>query len=386
MVSKSLSENDPIALTQILVKIDSSNPGLSSTEGAGETEIAAYIAAWLKHHAIEVHWIEEVPGRPSVVGVVRGTGDGKSLMFNEHIDTATNTGYEGDPLSREIVDGGIQGRGSMDMKAGIAASMVALLKAKQAKLRGDVILAAVADEENLSIGTEQVLRAGWRADGAVVPEPTQHYVVLSHKGFVWVEIDILGVAAHGSRPAEGVDAIIKAGYFLTELEKYNQELVDGVKYPGLGTGTVHAGTIQGGEEPSSYSAKCTVTVERRTVPGEINEVVEQQLRNILDGLVSRIPDFKYDLRVGFSRSPFNCSQEDVFIVMALKSISKVIEEPVIRGETAWSDCALLSGVGIPTMAFGPRGAGLHGKKEYASVESIKEITGALTQIALDFCK
>jgi len=264
--------------------------------------------------------------------------------------------------------------------------MVALLKAKRANLRGDVILAAVSDEENLSIGTEQVLRAGWRADRAVVPEPTQHYVALSHKGFVWIEIDVLGVAAHGSRPAEGVDAIVKAGYFLTELEKYNQKLVDGVQYPGLGIGTVHAGTIEGGEEPSSYSAKCTITIERRTVPGETNEVVESQLRSILDALVSRVPDFKYDLRVGFSRSPFNCSQENPFIVTAMRSIGNVMDEPAVRGESAWSDCALLSEVGIPTMAFGPKCAGLHGQKEYVSVESIKVVTEALTEIALDFCQ
>lgn len=386
MVSGNLSEDDPVALTQILVKIDSSNPGLSSSEGAGEKEIAKYIAAWLQHYGIEVHWIEKVPGRPSVVGIVRGIGGGKSLMFNGHIDTVTNAGYEGDPLSGDIVDGMIQGRGSMDMKAGIAASMVVMLKAQQAKLRGDVISATVADEENLSIGTEQVLREGWRADGAVVPEPTQHFAVLSHKGFVWLDIDILGVAAHGSRPADGVDAIVKAGYFLTELEKYNQELANGFQYPGLGTGTVHAGTIRGGEEPSSYSAKCAITIERRTVPGETNEVIELQLRKILDGLVSRTPDFKYDLRVGFSRPPFNCSEDDPFIVTALKGIRKVMEDPVVRGESAWSDCALLSGAGIPTMAFGPKGAGLHGKKEHASVESIKEITDALTQIAIEFCK
>jgi len=118
MHSKDLSENDPIALTQILVRIDSSNPGLSSSSGAGEKEIAEYIAVWLKYHDIKVHWIEEVPGRPSVVGVVRGTGGGKSLMFNGHIDTVTNAGYEGGPLSGEIVDGVIQGRGSTDMKVG----------------------------------------------------------------------------------------------------------------------------------------------------------------------------------------------------------------------------------------------------------------------------
>jgi hypothetical protein len=239
-IPRDVSDEDPVTLTQVLTRIDSSNPGSSRTEGAGEKETAEYIASWLEHRDIEVNWIEEVPGRPSIVGVVRGTGGGKLLMLNGYIDTVTNIGYEGDPLSGDIVDGAIQGRGSMDMKSGVAASMVTLLKAKEAKLRGDVILAAVADEENLSIGVKQVLRAGWRADGAIVPEPTSHYVILAQKGWVWLEVDILGVAAHGSHPDEGVDSIFKAGYFVTELDRHGQELAKRPEeYPGLGTGTVH---------------------------------------------------------------------------------------------------------------------------------------------------
>jgi acetylornithine deacetylase/succinyl-diaminopimelate desuccinylase-like protein len=238
--------DDPILLTQALTRINSSNPGLSATHGAGEKEIATHSTTWLKHHSIETHWIEDTPGRPSIVGVVRGQGRGQSLMQNGHIDTVTLAGYEGDALSGEIDGDNIHGRGTMDMKAGVAASIVALKRAKRMGLRGDVILAAVADEENLSIGTEQVLKHGWMVDGAVVVELSDHDIVTAHKGFVWVEVNILGRAAHGSRPRDGIDSIVKAGHFLVELEKHAKELSRRIPHPELGTGITHASLIRGG--------------------------------------------------------------------------------------------------------------------------------------------
>lgn len=240
----------PVKLTQALVRIDSTNPGLSRSGGVGEGLIAEYIAAWLEHRDIEVHWLEETPGRPSVVGVVRGSGGGKSILLTGHIDTVTTAGYDGDPLSGTIQDGSLYGRGAFDMKAGIAAALIGLAHAKGSNLRGDVIFAGVADEENLSLGTEELLKAGRRADGAVVLEPTQLEVVLAHKGFVWFEVDILGLAAHGSRYDLGIDAICKAGYFLAELDTYSKEILKDDGHPQLGTGSCHASLVQGGEEPS----------------------------------------------------------------------------------------------------------------------------------------
>lgn len=382
-----VSISDPVLLTQQLVRIDSSNPGLSVAPGAGETAIATYIASWLQHRDFETHWLEKVPGRPSVVGVARGSGGGKSLMYNGHIDTVTLVGYEGDPLSGDIHDGKIHGRGAVDMKPGVAASMVALVRAKEANLRGDVVLAAVADEKNLSIGTEEVREAGWHADGAIISEPTNLDVVLSHKGFVWLEIDILGVASHGSRPDLGVDAITKAGYFLVELDKYSQKLMSGPKHGSLGTGTVHAGLIKGGEEQSSYPAKCTISVERRTVPGETDEVITSDMQKILSAIARTIPDFKSDVRVTFSRPPFQVSESDPFIATVLRTVEKTHgRKPVIRPEGAWTDCALLSEKGIPVLLYGVAGEGLHAKKEFATVESLEMVVQTLTGVAVEFCR
>ncbi|KAH6714622.1 tryptophan synthase beta subunit-like PLP-dependent enzyme [Leptodontidium sp. MPI-SDFR-AT-0119] len=286
--------SDPVTLAQALVRIDSTNLGLSKSGGAGETAIAEYITAWLSHRGIETHWLESTRGRPSVVGIIRGIGGGKALMLNGHIDTVTTAGYEGNPLSGVIHGGKIYGRGILDMKAGIAAALIALVAAKEANLRGDIIFAGVADEENLSLGTEEILAAGWTADGAIVMEPTMLDIVLSHKGFVWFKVDIYGRVAYGSLFDIGIDAICKAGYFLVELDKYNKSILDGKRDY----------LIQGGEEPSSYPAMCTVTIERRTVPGEAEETTLQELRSILERLTNTVPEFTYDIHTTFVRPAF----------------------------------------------------------------------------------
>ncbi|ETN43940.1 uncharacterized protein HMPREF1541_11071 [Cyphellophora europaea CBS 101466] len=381
---------DVVALTQALVQIDSSNPGLGTVGGPGETTIARYIKAWLDRHGIESHWIEPVAGRPSLVGVVRGSGGGQSLMLNGHTDTVTLLGYDGDPLSGEIMNGCLYGRGSADMKSGLAAAMIALVRAKELHLRGDVLLAAVADEEGPSIGTEQVIRAGWRADAAVVAEPTEMAIVNNHKGFVLFEVDIHGLASHGSRPDLGIDAIVKAGYFLVELGRLAHELrsrYDNQTEPETSAPNVHAGIIKGGEEISSYPARCTIGVERRTVAGETIDGVTAELETILKNLEATVPDFKYDLRVTISRPPYKISSSSDFVQQVLKHASEATgRDPTIKGETYWTDMALLSEAGIPGVIWGPTGYGLHSKKEWVEVDSVRQLTEAFTMLAADFCK
>lgn len=382
----SVSSDDPVDLCQTLVRINSASPTLGSVGGPGELAIARYIAAWLEHRDIEAHWIEPTQGRPSVVGVVRGSGGGKTLMFNGHVDTVTLMGYEGDPLSGTIKNGKLHGRGSSDMKSGLAAALVALARAKSAGLRGDIIMAAVADEEDSSIGTEDILKAGWTADAALVNEPTNLEITNAHRGFIWLEVDIHGVAYHGSRPDMGVDAISRAGYFLVELDRYGKRLLSGPKDPQVGPPSVHAGTIKGGEELSSYPAKCTVTVERRTIPGETVESVQREIEELLQNVVKDIPDLKYDLRVTFSRSPFSLSTEHPFAGLVKKHVSKALgEEAVIIGSPYWTDCALLADAGIPPLLWGAKGEGLHSKEEWVDVESIRTVSDTLLAIATEFC-
>ena len=384
---------DPIKLTQILTQIDSSNPDLSEDTGAGETAIADFLCGWLAHHEFEVHRLENTRGRPTIVGVARGSGGGRSLMLNGHVDTVTLAGYAGDPLSGDIKDGAVHGRGAFDMKAGVAASLVAALRARETqKLRGDIILALVADEENLSLGTIELLASGWRADAAVVSEPTEHGLMLAHKGFVWAHVDVQGKAGHGSRPDLCVDAILKAGHFLVALEKYGADLMAGKVggsplHPIVGAPTVHASLIKGGEELSSYPALCTVSVERRTVPGETPELVEEQLRTLLDGLATSVPDFRYTLRMGDCRAPYEIDEKHPFVQLFDTHARAVLgHKPTVISGTYWTDSALLSEKGIPTLLFGVQGEGAHAAQEFASARSIEQVTDVFTNVIAEFCQ
>lgn len=379
--------DDPVLLTQKLVQINSANPSMGSVPGPGETAIARYIATWFEHRDLECHWIEPTKGRPSVVGVMRGTGGGKSLMFNGHIDTVTLVGYDGYPLCGNIQDGKLYGRGAADMKCGVAAAMVALANSRHLGLRGDVIFAGVADEEDLSIGTEDVLRAGWRADGAIVNEPTNLCIVNAHKGFVWLEVTIYGIAAHGSRADLGVDAISKAGHFLAELDRYSQQLRSSDSGSLASTPTIHASLIKGGEEASSYPATCCITLECRTLAGQTASSVEREIREMLVKIQKNVADFSFDVKAKAERPAFEISRDDPFCQLVREEVGAAMgTSPTVCTESYWTDCALLAAEGIPSLLWGPIGEGLHAKEEWADVKSIKTVTSALTSMAAKFCK
>ena len=376
---------DVVSLTQALIHIDSSNPGMEA--GVGESKIANFVLNWFEQKGIETHWIEPVQGRPSVVAIVRGSGSGKSLMFNGHLDTVTLTTYDGDALSGDLRNGNIYGRGAADMKSGLAAAMMALAAAKEAPLRGDVILTAVADEEMESFGTEQVLQAGFRADAAIVAEPTEMAIINSHKGLAIFYVDIEGRAAHGSRPDMGVDAIYKAGYFLVEIDRLSDRLQsqEGIK-DRLHAPNIHAGIIKGGAEVSSYPASCTISIERRTVAGETLESIRAELLQILDKLLTSVSDFKFSLHTSFFRAPFGISASHPFVETVATHAAKCTgSEPKIHGETYWTDMALLAEAGIPGVIWGPNGYGLHAKTEWVEVGSLRKLTDAYREIAMDFC-
>lgn len=386
-VPRSVSTDDPIELTQALVQINSASPTLGSVGGPGETEVARFVTAWLEHRDIETHCIEPTRGRPSVIGITHGSGGGKSLMFNGHLDTVTLMGYDGDPLAGAIEDGKLYGRGAADMKCGLAAGMVALARAKELGLRGDVILAAVADEEDTSIGTEQVLQAGWRADAALVNEPTNMEINNAHRGFVWLKVRVHGVAYHGSRPDLGVDAISKAGYFLVELDRYAENLLRGPGHPAAGHPSVHASLIKGGEELSSYPAECTIDIERRTIPGETPESVRQEIEELLERVRQTVSGFKYSIEVTFHRPPFELPVQHEFAKLFAEVASEVLGKDIVpKSAPFWTDCALLFDAGIPCLLWGPKGDGLHSKCEWVDVESIKKVTDGLVLAATRFCK
>lgn len=386
---KDVSADAAVELTQSLTRINSTNLTLSVSDGVGECEIVDYLTAWFAHRDIEYHRIESVAGRPSIVGIIRGSGGGQSLMFNGHVDTVSLSSYEKGPLSGLIgeKDGKqvVFGRGSLDMKGGLSAALAALsaVKASGSTLHGDVIVAAVSDEEDASQGTRDLIAAGWRADAAIVAEPTMGAIATAHKGFFWIEIDILGVAAHGSNPAAGQDAILHAGWFLRELEQYQAQLpVDET----LGQASLHCGLIQGGEEASSYPGKCTITVEFRTVPSQTEEKVLGDLSAMLSSITEQNPQFRYnEPRITLSRPAHKLAVDHPLIEKTAGCAAAAGSRPPIVSVPFWCDAALLGEVGIPSIVFGPSGAGLHSKEEWVEVESLKYMERAYTQLVYEWC-
>jgi acetylornithine deacetylase len=357
-------------LAAALIRIDSVNPALIAG-AAGEAEAAEFVAGWLNRAGLEVEVLEPVPGRPSVVAIARGTGGGRSLLLNAHLDTVGTNAMEA-PFDARVEDGRLYGRGSYDMKGALAAAMLALADAAAAGLRGDVILTAVADEEVASIGTEAVLRHV-TADAAIVCEPTELQLAIAHRGFAGFEIETHGIAAHGSRPDLGVDAIAKMGHVLVALDELGRRLQDGRRHPLVGAGSLHASLIEGGQEFSSYPARCLLTGERRTLPGETAEEIEADLRAAAGDA---------DVRLLVSREPFEMDESHELV----RAVAAAAQTAAPTGVPFWTDAALVSAAGIPTVLFGPAGEGAHAAVEWVDVGSLERCREVYLAAAEALCR
>ena len=358
-----------IELTGELVRIDSVNPDLVPG-GAGEAELARFVAEWLTDSGLDVEVEEVAPGRPNVVGRTRGGGGGATLLLNAHMDTV---GYEGMDAALEprVEEGRLYGRGAFDMKGSLAAIMLAGAEAARAGLRGDVLVAAVVDEEVYSIGAEAAARR-YPADAAIVAEPTGLQLVVAHKGFVWLEVETKGRAAHGSRPDLGEDAIVAMGPVLTGLGQLAESLLETPSHPLLGSGSVHASLISGGAELSTYPESCVLALERRTVPGETVELVETQIREIAGDA---------EVRTTFVREPFEVAREEPIVEAVLRHAGG----PEITGVPFWADSAVFAAAGIPTVVFGPGGEGAHAQVEWVDLADLERCKDVYVAVARELC-
>ena len=370
-------------LTCELVAIESVNPDLVA-RGSGESAIAAFVASWLRDHDLAVETIEPVPGRPSVVGVLRGNGGGRSLMLNAHMDTVGEGGMR-DAFKPRVESGRIYGRGAYDMKGSLAAIMVAAAKAKRLDLAGDLIVTAVADEEVASFGTSAVLER-FTADAGIVTEPTELRLCAAHKGFVWLELEVRGVAAHGSRPDLGVDAILAIGPILSLVAELEGALRSGPRHPLLGTGSIHASLIEGGQEMSTYPSRCVLQLERRTVPGEDGHSVLAELQEVIAAARRRDPRLEASVRVTLERNPSEVRPDsDVARAVGASAADALGTAPEVAGVPYWMDMALLNEAGIPTVAFGPSGHGEHADVEWVDCASLELCVNAYLNAAARLC-
>jgi len=279
----------------------------------------------------------------------------------------------------------LYGRGAFDMKGGLAAIMLAAAAAKKRALRGNVILTAVSDEEFASIGTSSVAKH-WYADAAIVTEPTDLQISIAHKGFLWLNVETQGVAAHGSRPDLGVDAIVKMGKVLIGLEELDRTLRSAPSHQLLGSGSVHASLIAGGQELSSYPERCSLSVERRTIPGEIQEKVEAEIRKIFETVQASDPDFEASVKTTLVREPFEVAEDETIVQLVRRQASRVLgREPAYVGGTGWMDSAILSAAGIPTVIFGPGGEGAHAVVEWVDLEQVEQCFEVLLATIEEYC-
>ena len=370
---------------QCLVQTNSTNPTLDD-KNAGEAEIAAILAEYAAELGLEVAVDEVIPARPNVVGILKGSGGGRSLMLNGHTDTVGVDGME-EPFSAAIRNGKLYGRGAQDMKGSLAA-MLAAAKAildAQIQLAGDLILAFVIDEETLSEGTADLVKHT-AADAAIITEPTDLTLTRAHRGFIWFEVETFGRAAHGSRYAEGIDANMHMGRFLAQLDLLEQELRSRPPHPLTGPPSLHASIIQGGSEISVYAAHCRLTLERRTIPGETVTSALAELQAIIDRLTEEDETFKATVKPTFSREPFEIG-EDAAIVQILEKnvVARLGQRPAHTGQTFWTDAALTAGAGIESVLIGPIGAGLHSAEEWVDVASVVDLAHILAETAVAYC-
>jgi acetylornithine deacetylase/succinyl-diaminopimelate desuccinylase-like protein len=313
------------------------------------------VQRWLHDAGLPTEIDEPAPGRPSVIATAAGTGGGRSLMLNAHLDTV------GGQVPQRIDGNRLHGRGAFDMKASVAACLVVAAAVRD--LRGDLIVTLVSDEEHASLGTASVLTTH-TADGCIVTEPTGLRACVAHKGFAWAEVETQGTAAHGSRPDLGEDAIVRMGPILVKLDELSERLKQD-DHPLLGSPSVHASLIEGGQELSSYPERCTLQIERRTLPGETDEAVRQELEQ-LGGT----------LTMGLTRPPFAADNQEL-----IRLVSS--EEPI--GHPAWMDAALTAQQGIPTVVFGPAGAGAHAADEWVELDSVVRCAETLLAAAERWC-
>ncbi len=386
MANTHVDRRETVELLKRLVRINSVNPSL--VEGApGEAKIAEFVAEYMREIGLETRMEEVEEGRVNTVGFLKGCGGVPALMLNGHLDTVGIDYMEIDPLDPVVKDGRLYGRGSNDMKGGLAAILSATkaLVDSGVELKGDLVVAGVCDEEYASIGTERLMDEV-TVDAAVVGEPTGLRVVVAHKGFAWIDVETRGVAAHGSKPDVGVDAIAKMGRVLVGIERLQDDVLRSKIHALVGSPSIHASTIQGGRELSTYPDHCKLQVERRMIPGEEPDDVDAEMKSLIDSISAKDPKFEGSHRITFVRGPMEVSpEEEISQILYRSTLDVTGSAPEFVGEGGWLDTEIIWRRGTPAVAFGPRGAGSHSSVEFVELDSVVEAAKILELATVRFC-
>lgn len=373
-------------LTAALVEIDSRNPTLVP-DAPGEHQVAVFLAKLLEAWGFRVELQEVASGRHNVVARGgRSSQQSRSLMLNGHLDVVGVDGMTHPPFLPHIADGKMYGRGSADMKSGIAAMCVAAHQAVDLGIDGEVILALVIDEEFESLGTRALIASGVRADAAVITEPTRLTLCPAHRGFVWARLDVHGRAAHGSRYDLGVDAITHAALIIAELDRMQRETLHERTHPLLGRASLHMSLISGGTGLSTYPDLCSLEIERRTLPGETERTFLNEIATAIATVRGTQPDLAVDVSLTTSQGASDVSRDEPVMTAMLDALELEKLPQRVEGLSAWTDAALLNEAGIPAICFGPGDIALaHSATEYVPVVEIDSATRVLTRFVHAWC-
>jgi acetylornithine deacetylase len=380
-----IPRGDAVALARALIQIDSRNPTLAP-DSPGEGNCARALASVLDDWRFSVQLVESEPGRPSVIARI-GPDDAPALMLNGHLDVVGVEGMVHEPFAAEIRNDRIYGRGSADMKGGLAAICAAAVTAASANSNRQILVTAVIDEEYESLGMRALLAAGIRAEAAIIAEPTRLAICPAHRGFAWFDVALRGRAAHGSRYDIGVDAITHAGLLLAELERLEQTREAGPRHPLLGRGSLHASTIRGGVGLSTYPESCNLEVERRTLPGESGEKALREITDACARVKAKHSNFDARITLTTAQLPSDVPLDSPIVKRLEGALGREGMPVRIEGLSAWTDAALLNEAGIPTVCFGPGDIALaHAAEEFVPVEEIESATRVLTRVVREWCE
>jgi acetylornithine deacetylase len=380
-----IARGDAVALARALIKIDSRNPTLAPGS-PGEGECARALASVLDDWGFSVEVTDSPPGRSNVIARI-GPSDAPTLMLNGHLDVVGVEGMVHEPFSADVRDNRIYGRGSADMKGGLAAMCVAALAAAGSGAKRQILVTAVADEEYESLGMRALLDSGVRAEAAIITEPTRLAICPAHRGFAWIDVALRGRAAHGSRYDIGVDAITHAGLLLAELDRMEQTRGSGPLHPLLGRGSLHASTIHGGVGFSTYPERCDLAIERRMLPGEPIEKALREIADACERVKRERPDFDARVTLSTAQLPSDVPPDAPIVSRLRGALERENVSVRIEGLSAWTDAALLNEAGIPTICFGPGDIGLaHAAEEFVPIEEIGVATRVLTRVVREWCE
>jgi acetylornithine deacetylase len=387
-------------LLRQMVRIESVNHDLVPG-GSGEKKVAEFTASYMNDAGLEAHVQKTGPGHYNAIGILRGTGGGKNLLIDAHLDTVTVEDMK-KPFSGKVEDGKLFGRGAADDKGGVAAAVEAAIAIKEAGIRlaGDLIVAGVSGEEYASEGSEAFIAAyKEHADGCIIGEPSRISqglylgVGVGSGGYVWIDYITRGKRAHGSLYRDGVDAIDAMRFVMDQLSILKEQLIEREPYinpyaniAACWKPSLHCSLVSGGLDLATYPDFCKLSVERRTVYGETFEQVRREVDQVLADAKKAHPELQAEAKILFERNPWQ-AEKGALLDILLEEVQELTgRSPLVYSVGGWDDGAIASAAGIPTAVFGPSGNDWHGPNEYVDLTSLYKCARGMADVAIRFCK